>query len=430
MIDVAVKRIRLAFLSPRFWIGFIALVVLTLLASLASSRELQQRRELYEGERARDLERVTASGLVTYNQTRVFLHRPPELLSVLARGLGERHGSVVELRGRYGRPQLTSRARSNFLLPALQNVDTSIVAALVLSLMAVLLAAEVISAEREAGTLQLAVSGGFPRWKWLTGEYLGLLATLLLPLVCSALVAGTVVVAAGGGWGGQLVLRLSLWVVALALMASVFVLLGLLVSVRARQPASALAVAFLAWAFLAVLFPAVTIWSVERLRPLDPVALVRAENAIVAETGFTGSSGRDRHRELEGFTNRNLDQAGLVARLWLAAPYSNTLLAAQRIAGTDLLAHREFLRQARRADHVLAEWQTEKVARSPHRESFFRASEGQLDLSGLPVPRMAPERTAAVASRLTVPLAVLLAWNLALFLVAQWLFFHYDLGSS
>lgn len=427
MLDVAVKRLRLSFLSARFWIGFGALVVLTLLASLVSLAEYRQRYDLYEAQVASDNERATAHELVTYNQTRVFFHRPPEPLSVLARGLGERHGSVVELRGRYGRPRLTSRARTNFLLPGLQGVDMSVLAGLVLSLMAVLLASEVISGEREVGTLQLAVSGGFPRWKWLTGEYLGLLATLLLPLTAASVLAGLLLVVGGVAGSWQLALRLLLWVLTYALMTSAFLLLGLLVSVGAGQPASALAAGFLAWAVLSVLYPAVTSWGVERFRSVQPVELVRAENAITAETGIAAAGGRRDELQLETFTNRNFAQANLISRLWLVAPYSNALLTAQRIAATDLLAHRDFLRQARRAEEALSDWQAEKVSRDPRRESFVHASQGPLDLAGLPIPRPVVTPLASVVGRLVPPIGLLVAWNLVLFLAAQALFFHYDL---
>ncbi len=98
----------------------------------------------------------------------------------------------------------------------------------VLSFVALVLAYDSISGEREAGTLRLMLANTIPRYKLLLGKYSGSMLTLAIPLIVGLLVSLIIVIPSkdvaidAAAWLKILVITL------LSLLyLSIFVLLGL-----------------------------------------------------------------------------------------------------------------------------------------------------------------------------------------------------------
>jgi|GEM_PF-1535213 len=431
MRSVFLKRLRLNFLTFRFWIGFLLLLLLSVPATLISIKDYNRRLALYTTRRNADLADMKSTFIYTYLQTYLVLHRPPEPLSILAKGLGEQFGSVAIMRGKYGPIKVTSRDRSNFLLPLSAVFDYAFLVAVVLSLMAMFLACDTIVGEREQGTLQLTLANTIRWYKVLLGEYGGILVSVGLPSTVAFLMVLLMISVKGTiEFDSDINLRLFLFFLYQLVFISTFVLLGLLISSLVRSSSTAFMMAFLIWVALAIFYPSVAAWGCRSIRPLNQIPIVNAENIMDQAHGyerFFKPIPRDAtERQKELYRNKNLEQARLLNRVLVFSPFSNFILMAQGIARTDLGSHEWFLRYARALEQSFIRWQDAKVRQHPLRERIYRGAFGPLDFSGMPAAEYKSEDIASLLKRLLPAGLVLLLWNAVLFFMAYMKCVQYD----
>jgi len=111
-------------------------------------------------------------------------------------------------------------------------------------LLGLLIGHDLVAGEREDGTLGLLLAGGVRRWRLLLGKFLGGWATLALPLVLGFAMAGGAIATSNhsAGLNSFVVLAAS----GLAL-GTVFIAVGLLISVSCRTRVKALVFGLLVW---------------------------------------------------------------------------------------------------------------------------------------------------------------------------------------
>lgn len=348
---------------------------------------------------------------------------------MLARGLGEQFGSVVMIQGKYGPTEVTSRDRSNFFMPLSANFDYAFITAVVLSLMAMFLACDTLSGEREQGTLQLVLTNVMPRYKVLLGEYLGTMISVVIPAAAAYLTVITVIHFKGVfEFDRDVNWRLLFFSLSIILLISTFVWPGLWVSSIVRFSSTALMVGFLLWVTCVVLYPSVAAWGCNSLKPLDRLPAVNPENIIAQASGYFPSQplGGVTERQKEIYRNRNLEQARPVNQLWLFSPFSNFMVVWQGLAGTDLGSHHRFLQQARALEQAFIQWQEAKVRQYPQRERTHMEAFGPLDLSGMPAAEYQPEPVASLLTRLLPAITIMVLWNIVLFAIVHAMFIRYD----
>lgn len=426
---IFLKRLRLNLLTLRFWAGCLLLFLLSVPAVLSSIEEYSRRWTLYAARRDADLSEMKSDFVVMYARTQMILHRPPEQLSILARGLGEQFGSVVTLRGKYGPSKITSRDRSNFFLPVSAAFDYAFITAVGLSLMAMFLAYDAVTGEREQGTLQLVLANTIPRYKVLLGEYWGAMVSVAIPSVAVFFVVIIVIHLQGVlEFDRDVNLRLLCFLLYSILLISTFVWLGLGVSSTVHSSSTALVVGFLLWVTFVVLYPSVAAWGCHYLKPLDKIPAVNPENIMAQASEYFPSQplGGVTERQKEIYRNRNLEQANLVNQLWLFSPFSNFMLVSQGVAGTDLGSHHRFLQQARALEQAFIQWQEAKVRQYPQRERTYMQAFGPLDLSEMPAAEYQPESVASLLTRLLPAITIMVLWNIILFAVVHAMFIRYD----
>ncbi len=350
-------------------------------------------------------------------------------MSILSRGLGERFGSLVTIRGKYGPTEIATRDRSNFFQPMSATFDFSFVQAVVLSLLAIFLAYNILAGEREDGILQLVLANSLPRHKLLLGEYLGTALSVIAPSALASLMVITIIHAKGlFEFDRDLILRLLLFFIYTTIFVSTFVLLGLSISAIARSSQTALIIVFLAWTALVIVYPNLVAWGCNYLKPIDKVLVVNPQNIIAYSNRYLRERllGELAEKQIELYRNRNFEQAQLVNKLWLLSPFSNFTLAAQAICETDLGSHQRFLQQARALEQAFIRWQEAKVRRHPQRERSYWQALGRLDLSGMPAPEYHSEDVSSLTGRLFPALTIMLFWNIVLFLFSYVAFIKYD----
>jgi Cu-processing system permease protein len=120
-------------------------------------------------------------------------------------------------------------------------------------LIALMLSHDAVAGEAERGTLMLLLTYPITRWQLLAGKFLGYLAILSLALVFGFGLAG-LVMAVGPGTDTVDIAALMRLIASSVILGAVFIALGVLISVRARERATAVGMAIGLWLIMVVLY--------------------------------------------------------------------------------------------------------------------------------------------------------------------------------
>ncbi|MGO8700759.1 MAG: ABC transporter permease [Limisphaerales bacterium] len=118
-------------------------------------------------------------------------------------------------------------------------------------LLGLLLGHDLIVAEKEERTLGLLLAGGVSRTRFLIGKFLGGCLTLAVPLLLGFIIAGTVIGLAAKDAGIAPFLRLA---VSGLILGTIFLAMGLAISVVCRTRVQSLVAALLVWCFAVFVF--------------------------------------------------------------------------------------------------------------------------------------------------------------------------------
>lgn len=417
-----IKELRLHLLSRRF--GVLSLLMLTMMVvnTFILTHDWRQQQDLFEAGQARAETALKEAG--TYSELRLTVHRPPELLGLLGRGLEDRSPRSATLAGGYDITRFTS-GPAHGQPTALVPVDFSRIVVLIMSLLALVLTHDGINGERLQGTLQLGLAYGTPRRHVLAGKYLGALLASLVPfLAASGLWLAIVQLRTDALFDGPALLAVGLALLLSLLYLSAFLWLGLMTSCVTSHPTTSLILGLLLWTGLVVVYPAVAFQGAILGSPAeDPWFQARRthgsidptdEDAVAAFESATWASAR---------RSANLLRRGqTLQRLSPAAPYE---LAVAELAGTGLQSHLDFLARTRQTQATYEGWLQDKVEEHPQRERT-RIGLVPLDLEGLPESRP-PRRSLVRSLRSILPdVALLLGYNLSFLFVSFLMFRRYD----
>lgn len=274
---------------------------------------------------------------------------------------------------------------------------------LVVPLAAILLGFAAFAADRERGTLRLALGNGAAPGPLFAGRFAALLCATVLVVGLPLLALGGLAAARFGLPGWQAWPRLLAWVAAQIGYAAVFLLLAMLLSLTARTARGALAAALAVWVLLCVAAPRLAALGVETLVPARSYAETRAR----IEAGFrahrTAEASDARAREvlarygvedpdalpvdLRGLMMTENEQhnfavydrefgaffAGLAAREraygWagLATPRLALQALSQILAGTDFAQHAHFVWTAEAYRRGISERMNAEIRDNPQR---------------------------------------------------------------
>ncbi|WP_264048987.1 DUF3526 domain-containing protein [Methylobacterium flocculans] len=138
---------------------------------------------------------------------------------------------------------------------------------LIVPLAAILLGFSAFAADRERGTLRLALGNGAAPGRLFAGRLAALLAATILVVGLPLGILGGLAAASLEAPDWDLWARLSLWIAAQLAYASVFLVLAMTLSLAARTARAALAAALLAWVLICVAAPRLATIAVEAGAP-------------------------------------------------------------------------------------------------------------------------------------------------------------------
>ena len=325
-----------------------------------------------------------------------------------------------------------------------------------LPLLMFLLGFAAFAADRERGTIRLALGNGASPASWVAAR-LGAMAVIaclatLLPLV----VLGSVSVLAADGAGWQPWLRLVLWLLAQAVYGGIFLLLGFAISLASKTVRSALIAALLAWVVLCIAVPRASTAFVELASPTPSyqdtrIAIERetrafneAEISATREQEFLARYGAERAEDLPvdlrgAMLHARDEHDNLVFDKWfgkffaelaaqdrvfgwtgIASPKNALEAVSEAITGNDFANHTSFVWAAEAYRRNLSDTMNKVLMASPQKEGVTIKTSQEV-WAEVPPFSHRPRSVWQALGGVMVPVSILLGWFLVAAIAVYWL---------
>jgi len=293
---IAKKELLLNLMTFKFAVGTVLCVVLMVVFMPVLVNDYQQRLKDYNANVSAtqaELQEAKVYDTLLLGWKH-FVYRPPTIFSVFSKDIANQVGDSVGI-GYYRIPELSAGSKEiNPYVSILPTLDISLIFKIVISVLALLVACDVISNERERGTLKLMLSASVARYQVLSGKLLAGLMTLFIP-VTIAFITGLLfwqfspmVDLTGANWA-----RIGLLYLASLLFISIMYHFGLFASCLTKRSSSSLLLTLFFWMFFIVVVPNASHHLATSIRPLGP------EEAIDERLKEIRERQRKESRELE-----------------------------------------------------------------------------------------------------------------------------------
>ncbi|WP_339348549.1 DUF3526 domain-containing protein [uncultured Sphingomonas sp.] len=427
-------------------LGSLAMLVLLAFAGIATdaSRADAQKRAAAGAERARWLGQGVKDPHSAAHYA-VYAFKPSPALAPLDPGVGPFVGQAVWLEAHHQNDMLHRPQQD---ASPLQRAGLADPASLILGfgpLAIFLLAFAAVAAERERGTLRLALGAATRPGRIAGAKLLAVAGSGIVALVLPVTVLTAIMTGIGGTLGPDTSVRLSSWAATMAGYVAIMAAIGLAVAMTARSARVGLALLFGLWIVFALALPRLASGIADDLRPLPSTQSVRQAIDQAAPAYWSAEQGarhkadllaRYRVARVEDIPNYRMAELDLVERhshrvfdrvlggfyakvaaqdrLFGAFGSLSPTIAVQRIsmmlAGTDFDQHRAFIDQAERyrrtlVDRMNAEGMAHAVKPG---EAAHTADIGLW--SRIPAFAFMPPALSRSAGAMAWPLAALLGW--------------------
>jgi ABC-type transport system involved in multi-copper enzyme maturation permease subunit len=266
------KEFLLNLMTFKFAVGTILCVVLMVVFMPVLVNDYQQRLKDYNANvSATQAELQKAKVYHTiFMGWRHFIYRPPAILSVFSKDIENNVGNSVRI-GIYEVPELSAGTKEvNPYISILPTLDISLIFKIIIGVLALLVACDVISNEREQGTLKLMLSASVARYQVLSGKLLAGLMTLFIP-VTIAFITGLLILQlsamidlTGADWA-----RVGVIYFASQIFISVMYNFGLFASCMTKRSSVSLLLTLFFWMFFIVVVPNLNSHLATFIRPLE-----------------------------------------------------------------------------------------------------------------------------------------------------------------
>ena len=302
---IAKKEFLLNLMTFKFAVGTILSMVLICVFVPILAMAYQERLKIYNENIAyneAELRKVTV-----YKNITPTIYRPPSVLAVFSEGLEKQLGNSATIQ--YDEVPEISGAAVNHYLSIFSIFDASLIFKIVISVLALLVAYDAISGERERGTLRLMLSSTAARYQVLLGKLLAGLMVLVVP-VTSAFILGLVILLCfpmvhltGSDW-----IRIGfMFITSLVFIATMYNL-GLLFSCLARRSAISLVLGLFVWIIFLEVIPNGSAYLATQVIPVESEDKINEQIALLRREAQRESareeqrSGRSR---MSGYNERS-----------------------------------------------------------------------------------------------------------------------------
>ena len=260
-------------LTSRFLIAAILIEILFVSSTAVLIRDFSKRQQQYRTtlqEHREQLQDVPVWAMLS-----VRLDRPPLPMSVFSAGADRRLAKSVAVAHNDAPEMVGGAEEDNPLLAVFAGLDMITVIQVVLSLAVLLFSYNIVSGEKESGTLRLVLANRVPRHTFLAGNFIGGLASIMVPLLAGFLSALLLALLHPAiSLSGADILRLLLLLPAAVLFLSFFFSLGVLFSILMKRSATSLVFLLFIWVFFVMILPPAAVYVARHIRPVESKSVV------------------------------------------------------------------------------------------------------------------------------------------------------------
>jgi len=394
------KEVREIIGSLKFAITFGACAVLIILSFYMGAINYEISRTQYEAAKTENLRQM--EGLTDWfdiQQHRIFL--PPQPLASLVTGVSNDIGRTFEVQGRGELTADDSRFSDDLIYAVFRFLDLDFIFSFILSLFAILLGYNLISGEKEQGTLRLAFAGAVPRHKFILGKLIGAMIALVIPLLIAILFGCLLLIILGTPMGSEDWLRLALVIMTGLLYAGVFLTLSVFLSSLTRRSSDTFLLLLVIWIFGVLIVPRASVLLAGRAVDVPSVDEIAAQKNRLASqlwqedktkmAGFKPENSSEPEKMVEEFNrfmenladqreqkigefaarlnedkfNRQKNQQDLAFTLARLSPSTSMTLAATSLAGTSLRLKNRYQDEAMVYQRAYGKFIKEKTGINP-----------------------------------------------------------------
>lgn len=273
---IAKRELSSNIITFRFLVSLILCLVLITACVFVHTKDYRIRLKSYSENVSKHIDALQKHQV--HYQIRVGVDRPPAPLGFLSVGFDKRLGNVVEdVSYREIPMSAIGQGGNNPLMSVFPSLDIALITRVVLSLLALLLAYDAISGERERGTFALMLSNAVPGYHVLPGKLLGGTISIAIPLAMGMLVGVLIVFTSG-----LLIMDVHTWArIGMVFLCSllyllVIFMLGIFVSSWTRRSSTSLVILLFIWVFLVMLWPNMAPYMARHIREVQDKAVVDA----------------------------------------------------------------------------------------------------------------------------------------------------------
>lgn len=305
--NIAKKDFLLNLMTFKFAVGTTLCVVLMALFMPVLASDYQQRLKTYNTNVADNEDELRK--VMVYKNIIPTVYRPPNVLSIFSEGVEKRLGTSAKI-WHMGVPEINATSDEvNPYMSMFPALDVSLVLRIVFGALALLVAYNVISGEREQGTLKLILSGTIPRHKVLFGKFLAGLMILIVPVTIVfilgllLLMSFPMIELTTSDWVG-----IGLMYIATLVFISAMYNLGLFFSALMKRSAISLVLGLFAWVVFVVVIPNGSIYLATQIRPLESEEKLEGQR-VLAWGEFNGKR-MEVYRKFPNYSGPKSDTGG------------------------------------------------------------------------------------------------------------------------
>ena len=204
--------------------------------------------------------------------------KPATRLSIFASGLEQSVGRTATVReGDF--PHMEDSIYSTApIFAVFGDLDLTFIIKIVISLFAILFTYDLVSGEKERGTLKLCLSNPVPRNTFILGRSIGSFVSLLIPLLLPLIIGLLAIMLLGNiTFGGEEWARLGVIVLGYVLYMLAFFSLGIFISAITKRSAISFLILLFLWVMFVLVVPKAAMMTAGQIHPIPGINEVRAE---------------------------------------------------------------------------------------------------------------------------------------------------------
>ncbi|MFC1537810.1 ABC transporter permease subunit [Candidatus Latescibacterota bacterium] len=276
ILTIAKQRFLSNIMTMRFTISFILCVVLFVASTFILTQDYTERLRQYQTS-VQESENALKE-INVYARLETNLNKPPSPLSIINEGGEKRLGSSVAVSFDQAPTVTEQQGTRNPLLAVFPSLDLTTVIEIIISLLVLFFAYNTISGEREQGTMKLILSNNVPRHTVLLGNFIGGMASIVLPMIVGLSVSMIIM------YTNPLIalnlndhIRLLIIFILAVMYLSAFYSLGMLLSSRIRSSATVLILLLFIWVVSVIIVPNSAVYFAKYVSQIPDRALVDSQ---------------------------------------------------------------------------------------------------------------------------------------------------------